>query len=63
MSSQWDHERREGYLDAYRELQRRVAADLSAKRGDIKPAKVLYAYYDSTIVLMKGRLLRWIRSA
>lgn len=36
----WDpHGRRDGYLEAWRRLNRAVADDLDAGRGDIKPLK------------------------
>ena len=61
--SQWEHERKDDYLAAMRELHRQVAEDIAAKRGFIKPAVVKWAYYDSKIVLMKARVLQWIKSA
>lgn len=37
-----EHPKRHGHLAAWRELNRRVAADLKAGTGDIHPVKVLH---------------------
>lgn len=58
-----EHERQAGYLSAYRELQRRVAADLESKRGHIRPARTLWAYYDSAKVQIKRAAVRLMRTA
>ena len=56
-----EHDRQPGYLTAMRAIHQRAADDLKAQRGDIKPARTLYAYYDSSIVLMKAKVLQWMK--
>ena len=42
--SGWDpHHRREGYLAAWQELNRRVAHDIERGTGDIKPPRILFS--------------------
>jgi len=53
-----EHDRKDGWRDAFVELNKCVQADLDAKRGEIKPARVRYAYYDSKIVQLVKRALR-----
>ena len=33
-----------GYVESWRELNKRVAADLASGTGDIKPAKVIWSW-------------------
>lgn len=36
-----------------KELHQRVADDIEAKRGDIRPARTLYAYYEAKKLLLR----------
>lgn len=53
-----EHERKDGWRDAFVELNKRAQADLDAKRGEIKPARVKFAYYASAKLQIVKRLLR-----
>lgn len=62
--SQWEHERKDGYLSAMKTLHARVAADIQAKRGDIRPARTIYAYYDSAkIRIMRTAITLWRKAS
>jgi hypothetical protein len=53
-----EHDRRDGHLDAWRLLNRRVSDDLDLKRGDIKRPRWRFAYYDSKIHTLSARALK-----
>lgn len=51
-----EHDRKPDYLAAMKALHRKVADDLDAKRGDIKRARTIYAYYNSAKLLIVSPL-------
>ena len=56
-----DHGRREGWLDAWKALNQRVADDLAQGRGRIRPAKILHRLPHPLKVLIGGFQARLLR--
>lgn len=52
--SQWEHVRQDGYLAAWRELNRRSAA-----RKDIPPARVIFAYRHASLHSVSRWITEW----
>ena len=50
----FDHHRAPGHLEAWREINQRVAAEIQA--GQMKPARVVYATADRRIVSLRHAL-------
>ena len=57
--SQWEHARQDGHLAAMRQIQQAAQDDLKTGKGEIKPARTIYAYYDSKL----HSVSRWITEA
>ena len=67
--SQWEHYRVDGHLAAWKAINVSAAEDLKAQRGFIRPARTLFAYYDSKLHTLSERaadalqVLRWKKRA
>lgn len=59
--SQWEHERKDGYISAMRAIQASAKDDLDAKRGLIKPAIVKWSEPDAKIHSVSAHIVQWWR--